>query len=91
MKNNKYAIESLSMDLMRVANGYHKGSIKMAKRFSQEALLRRSEINIKEVKPYFAKILKGLPTELTQADPDQIADRALMYSIISKNYSKTFA
>ena len=53
--NNKIAIESLSMDLMRVAIGYHRRSIKMAERFSEESLKRITEVNRSKVKPYFAK------------------------------------
>jgi len=88
---NKIAIESLSMDLMRVALGYQKGSIKMAKRFSKEALFRRKEIQISEVKPYFAKVLKNLPKELANENHNQVAENALMYSTICKNYSRKFS
>ena len=56
--NNKIIIESLSMDLLRVALGYHKGSVKMASRFAEEAGKRVEEIDQSTVKPYFLKILK---------------------------------
>ncbi|KKR50041.1 MAG: hypothetical protein UT87_C0021G0001, partial [Candidatus Levybacteria bacterium GW2011_GWC1_40_19] len=40
MNRNKIAIESLSMDLLRVALGYHRGSNKMTKNFLREAKKR---------------------------------------------------
>ena len=88
--NNKIAIESLSMDLLRIALGYHRGSITMAKRFSEEALKRINEINISEIKPYLVKILNNLPLILINKDKDRIAEDALMYSILCKNYAKKF-
>ena len=90
MNKNKIAIESLSMDLLRVALGYHKGSIKMAERFSEEALKRIGEIQTAEVKPYFAKILNKLPLELSKKDKLEVAEDALMYSVLCKNYAKKF-
>ena len=87
---NKIVIESLSMDLLRVALGYHRGSIKMAKRFSDEALKRCSEIKTSEVKPYFSKILKKIKTTLSQKPQDRTAEDALMYSVLCKNYAKRY-
>lgn len=91
MNKNKIAIESLSMDLLRVALGYHKGSVKMAERFSEEALKRISEIQTTDVKPYFAKILSKLPSELSKKDSNRLAEDALMYSVLCRNYAKKFA
>jgi hypothetical protein len=90
MNANKIAIESLSMDLLRVALGYHKGSTKMAERFSQEALNRIDEIQITDVKPYFAKILNKLPNALSGKDKHEVAEDALMYSVLCRNYAKKF-
>ena len=90
MNNTKLAIESLSMDLLRVALGYHKGSKASVKRFSQESIKRINEINKSEVKPYFSKILNKLPTILSYPNTDNIAEDALMYSILCKNYAKKF-
>ncbi|MEK7605426.1 MAG: hypothetical protein AAB478_02760 [Patescibacteria group bacterium] len=88
--NNKIAIESLSMDLMRVAIGYHRRSIKMAERFSEESLKRITEVNRSKVKPYFAKILDNIPNVLSNSDIDKKAEDALMYSILCKNYVRNF-
>ena len=91
MNKNKLAIESLSMDLLRVALGFNRGSNKMAKKFLQEALKRRSEIQDSTVKHYFAKILDKLPAKLLNNDYEQVAEDALMYSVICKNYARKFA
>lgn len=88
--NNKVAIESLSMDLLRVSLGYHRGSVLMAKRFSEEALKRCSEVEKSKLKPYFSKILDKIPLILKKVDQDRIAEDALMYSTICKNYVKKF-
>lgn len=88
--SNKITIESLSMDLLRVALGYHKGSIAMAKKFSEESLKRVKEINTKEVKPYFIKILTSIKNSLTNVDKDRIAEDALMYSVRCKNYARHY-
>jgi hypothetical protein len=91
MNKNKIAIESLSMDLLRVALGYHKGSHKMAEKFSEEALKRVNEIPKSSVKPYFSNILEKLPKELSKNDKDEIAENALMYSTLCRNYAKIYA
>ena len=90
MDNTKIAIESLSMDLLRIALGYHRGSNKMAKRFSEEALKRINEIDSSKLKPYLANILKKLPPILLNRDKERVAEDTLMYSIICKNYAKKF-
>lgn len=88
---NKIAIESLSMDLLRVALGYHRGSTKMAENFSKEALKSKSKITVSEVKPYFANILNKIPNVLKEKDKVRLAEDALMYSVICKNYAKKFS
>lgn len=88
--NDKVAIESLSMDLMRVALGYHRNSIKIVDRFSEECIKRISEVNKSKVKPYFAKILDKIPHILSGTDIDRKAEDALMYSILCKNYARKF-
>lgn len=89
--NNKVAIESLSMDLLRVAIGLHRGSYKMAKRFSDEALMRCMEIQNTEVKPYFVKILNKIEQCLSNQPKERTSEDALMYSVLCRNYAKKFA
>ena len=88
--DNKITIESLSMDLLRVANGLHNESYKMAKRFSDEALVRCMEIKSDEVKPYFAKILVKINQCLSNQPEERTAEDALMYSVLCKNYASKF-
>ena len=87
---NKTAIESLSMDLLRVALGYHRGSTKMAERFLEEALKRSSEVDKAEIKPYFVRVLNRIPNALSEVNLEKRAEDALMYSIICKNYARKF-
>ncbi len=87
MNKDKFAIESLAMDLKRVALGYYNGSEKTAKRFSKEALIRKDEITIANLKPYFRKKIQSLPEVLAQKDKKKLAEDALMYSIIVQNYA----
>ncbi len=88
--NNKLAIESLSMDLLRVSLNYHKGSDLLAKRFSLEALKRIGEIDARSLRPYFVNILKSIVKTLSINDSEKIAEDALMYSTLCKNYAKKF-
>ena len=91
MNKNKVAIESLSMDLLRVALGYHRGSQRMAERFLDESEKRIREIQKSQVKGYFAKVLDLIPKTLSDSNKEKVAENALMYSVICKNYAKNFA
>jgi len=88
--NNKIAVESLSMDLLRIANGLYKGSYKTAGRFTDEALMRTMEINTKTLKPYFTKILYDINTCLSNKPRERTAEDVLMYSILCKNYARKY-
>ena len=90
MNTNKIAIESLSMDLMRVALGYHRGSVRTAEKFSDEANKRIQEIEKSKVKPYFSRILSKIFISLKNKDQTRIAEDALMYSVLCKNYVNKF-
>lgn len=87
--NNKLILESLSMDLRRVAIGMHRGSTKMAHRFIEEALKRKSEVNYSTIQPYVRALLDGLPNKLTQSDTSHIAEDSLMLSTLFQNYTQT--
>ncbi len=82
---NKIALESMAMDLKRVALGYHNNSLKMAQRFHQEVLARKKEINLKDVKPYLRLILN----KAERIDKDSSED-ALMLSTLIQNYTRKF-
>lgn len=83
-KKNKIALSSLAMDLKRVALGYHRGSDTMAKRFFEEAIKRRNEVDRKSVKPYIGKILDNLEL-MKHKNKEDIAEDALMYSTLLQN------
>lgn len=88
--SNKVILESLSMDLFRVAVGYHRGSTKMAQRFKEESLKRIFEVEQEDVKPYMQRILKQLAVLLKKNSTDQVAEDALMYSTLIRNYCLNF-
>jgi hypothetical protein len=88
--NNKIILESLSMDLLRVAKGFHRGSYKMAERFLEEALIRKYEIEENDLKPYFKNTLVKMEKSLNGLDIKKKAEDALMYSTLVRNYSQTF-
>lgn len=85
--NNKLALASMAMDLKRVALAYHNKSLNTAKRFYEEALKRKDEVDLTTVKPYVQKILRKVALLETQKS-DRIAEDALMYSTLLQNYVK---
>ncbi|HWY79688.1 MAG TPA: hypothetical protein VNW29_05000 [Candidatus Sulfotelmatobacter sp.] len=87
---NKIILESLSMDLLRVALGLHRGSYKMAERFAEEALKRKQEIHESDIKPYFKKTLSRMEISLKTSDLEKRAEDALMYSTLVRNYCQIF-
>lgn len=88
--NNKIILESLSMDLLRIAKGLYRGSDRMAERFLVEALLRKNEVKQSELKPYLKKILIAMEKSLKNSDKVKKAEDALMYSTLIRNYTQTF-
>jgi len=88
--SNKIVLESLSMDLLRVAKGLYRGSDRMAERFLEEALLRKGEVKQSEIKPYLKRILIAMEKALKNTDKEKKAEDALMYSTLIRNYSQKF-
>ena len=83
--NDRIAIESLAMDLKRVALGLHRGSFKMAERFTIEAFSRIDEVKDKTDK-YLGKLLLTTRSLLQNQNPE-VAEDILMYSILIQNYA----
>lgn len=75
------------MDLKRVALGYHRGSVVMAKRFLEEALKTKKEVDKKSTKPYIRKILTDLEKIRNKKDLKDVAEDTLMYSTLLQNAS----
>ena len=88
--NNKIIISSLAMDLKRAALGYYKGSFKTADRFAQEAIKRKKEVDLKNLKPYLVKLLVKMETTLQKSDKKDAAEDLLMYSTLFQNYVLKF-
>ncbi|MDO8503368.1 MAG: hypothetical protein Q7S60_01630 [bacterium] len=84
--NQKLIAESLSMDLLRVALGFHRGSITMANRFQKEAFKRVCELEQSNPTSYLEKLLLKVKTILS-TNNDRLSDDALMYSTLFKNIS----
>lgn len=82
---NKIALESMAMDLKRVALGYHSNSLKMADRFREEALARKSEVQLSEIKPYLRLVLEKVEKINKNSSED-----ALMLSTLIQNYTRKF-
>lgn len=79
------SLSSISMDLERVAMGYQRGSVAMANRFLEEALIRRSEIDKSQVKPNIRKLMNALDGIMNEKDIQKKAEDALMYSVLFQN------
>lgn len=85
MNKNQIAISSLAMDLKRVALGYNRGSISMARRFLEEVFKRKEEIDINSVKPYVKRLILRLDGMKNEKDTQKIAEEALMYGTLFQN------
>lgn len=85
MNKNTIALSSLAMDLKRVALNCHNGSTATARRFLEEAIKRRKEIDLSTVKPYIKKLLNNLDLIVKEKDPQKKAEDALMYSTLFQN------
>lgn len=86
IKKLKITIESLSMDLKRVALGMHRGSLAMVQRFREEALKRELELEKFTLDVYLNKLLTETKKRLRKKD-SSMAEDFLMYSTLFRNYS----
>ena len=80
--SNKIALESLAMDLKRASLFLNRKSDLAAKKFLNEALKRKSEIEISDLKSYIKKIILKI-------DRIKNPEDLLMYSTIIQNYTLT--
>ncbi len=85
MSEKRIIIESLAMDLKRVAIGLQTGSIKMADRFKEEALKRAAELDGQSVSPYLNKLLANSKKVLL-SNNERVGEDALMYSTLFQNW-----
>lgn len=87
--NNKFILESLSMDLKRVAIGNHRKSFTMADRFLEEALKRKKEIDMSSIKKYMQNVLENIE-KMKGKNSEEISEQSLMYSTLIQNYTQKF-
>lgn len=87
--SEKIIVESLSMDLLRVALGLHRGSLTMAERFRQEALKRERELESIPRDPKLDKLISG-SKKLLQKTKREDAEDILMYSVLFRNYAQKY-
>lgn len=85
--NQKILIESLAMDLKRVALGLHRGSFKMAQRFKEEALKREKELEQQRINSYLQILLKN-SKKIFLSNDKRVAEDALMFSILFQNFAQ---
>ena len=84
---NKIILESLAMDLKRVALGLQRGSNAMAERFMQEAMARKKEIKPDGLDKYILTLLNNMEESFRASDNPKKAEDALMYSTLFQNAS----
>jgi glutamine amidotransferase PdxT len=88
MNTQKIAIESLAMDLKRVAIGLQRKSFTMANRFKEEAISRKDEIRGQGIQDtYLERLISGVEKTLTSTD-ERVAEDALMYSTLFQNFAQ---
>lgn len=86
MDDQKAIIESLAMDLKRLALGLYRGSFAMADRFKEEALKRSQELENQNSSSYL-KVLIQRTKEVLRSDKERMAEDALMYSTLFQNFA----
>lgn len=85
----KVIIESLSMDLLRVALGLHRGSQAMAKKFEKEALNRSLELESFHPKNLYLQNLISKTKKTLRNNSPKKAEELLMYSVLFKNFAQS--
>ncbi len=85
----KILVESLSMDLLRVALGLHRGSHSMAERFREEAIKREQELEDEKLQGYLKKLVDSSKRVLADRS-ERTAEDALMYSVLFQNFARRY-
>jgi hypothetical protein len=84
--NTDRILASLSMDLVRIAMGYKRGSVRMADRFCQEARARCIELKDAGLQEHIQRIVVEVLIVMDNEDKLVIAEKSLMYSTLIQNY-----
>ncbi len=85
--NNKVVLAALASDLKRVSLGLQRKSFKMANRFCEEALKRKTEVSTDGLQIYIRKVLNSIELSLKSKDMERKAEDVLMYSTLIQNYT----
>lgn len=89
MNNTYYILESISLDLKRIALGLHRKSFETVHRFCNEVRKREQELDRSGLDPYLDRVLKQVDVTLAAIDSDRAAEDALMYSTLLHNYAQS--
>ena len=90
MSEKKIILSSLSLDLRRSAQGYFRGSTKMADRFLDEAFERKREADLLSIKPYLKTLLGKMEGIRSEPNLEAKAEQALMLSTLFQNASLNY-
>ncbi len=82
----KVIVSSLALDLRRVAQGLHRGSLTSAKVFKQEALKRGQELELKVTNEYLRNLWESTKKSLEESS-ERTAEDLLMYSTLFQNFA----
>lgn len=86
--NNKILLESVALDLKRVALGAHSNSTKMTERFLQEVYKRNELVDKEVLSSSCKKVLSHMKVQLKNSSRQRLADDALLYSTLILSFSK---
>lgn len=89
MDKTYISLSSLAMDLKRVALGYHRGSTETAKKFLDEALKRKEEIDMTKVPAYVKNLLSKISQLNSLTDHQKVSEDALMLSTLLQNWCRS--
>lgn len=87
--NTRTSIESLAMDLKRMALCLHKNSPSTADVFEKEAWKRKNEVDMGAASTHLIRLLKCVEEVLKMPNSEERkAEDALMYSVLLQNYAQ---
>ncbi len=86
--NNNALLQTIALDLKRVAIGYHSGSIQMADRFLQEVIKREKQLDFLSLSQTMKKLVKKVEKLSEEKDFKKRAEDALLYSTLFLSFSK---
>lgn len=84
--DNKTILASLASDLKRITIGLQRKSMRMANRFQEEVLKRKTEVDVNKLDSYMHRVLNRMELSLKNKNAERKAEDALMYSTLIQNY-----